>query len=67
MKIKNNADCGVIIKSRVWLWNGSGKMEVKRRGAQEIEGGKMLEGSSMSILTLSQIKMGELLKTMTNS
>lgn len=38
IKIMNNAECEVIIKSRVWLGNGSGKMEVKRRGAQEIEG-----------------------------
>lgn len=38
IKIMNNAECGVIIKSRVRLGNGSGKMEVKSRGAQEIRG-----------------------------
>lgn len=65
MKIKNNSDCGVIIKSRVWLWNGSGKMEVKRRGAQEIEGARCWKVHLCQYS--SQIKMGELLKIMTNS
>lgn len=40
INIMNNVEWGIIIKSSVWLGNGSGKMEVKRRGAQETEGAR---------------------------
>lgn len=39
-KIKgmNNTEFWVIIRFRIWVGNNRGKMEVKKRGAQEIEG-----------------------------
>lgn len=66
-KIKgmNNREFWVIIRFRIWVGNNRGKMEVKKRGAQEIEG--QGAGRFIYLNIKTRIKTGEVLKIMTNS
>lgn len=66
-KIKgmNNTEFWVIIRFRIWVGNNRGKMEVKKRGAQEIEG--QGAGRFIYLNIKTRIKTGEVLKIMTNS